>query len=77
MALANCGYLPPHPPEVDIVFKYILPLAIPMLLLSANMFRIVRETGALLPAFLLGTATTVVSSWLGKSDVCASVRRDA
>ena len=66
MALANFGYLPPHPPEVDIVFKFILPLAIPMLLLSANLFRIVKETGSLLPAFLLGTATTVVSSYLGE-----------
>jgi uncharacterized membrane protein len=66
MALANLGYLPPHPPEVDIVFKYILPLAIPMLLLSANVFRILRETGPLLLAFLLGTAATVASSYLGK-----------
>lgn len=70
MALANFGYLPPHPPEVDIVFKYILPLAIPLLLLSANLFRILRETGPLLAAFLLGTATTVVSSYAGR---CGSV----
>lgn len=44
----------PPPPEVDVVFKFILPLAIPMLLLSANIFRILRETGQLLKAFLLG-----------------------
>lgn len=74
MALANCGYLPPHPPEVDVVFKFILPLAIPMLLLSANIFRILRETGPLLLAFLLGTATTVASSYLGECSWAAGRR---
>lgn len=42
MALANTGYLPPHPPEAAAVFKYLLPLAIPMLLLSADLRRILR-----------------------------------
>jgi uncharacterized membrane protein len=64
MALANFGYLPPHPPEVDHVFKFILPLAIPMLLYSANVLRIVRETGRLLVAFLLGSACTLAGSVL-------------
>lgn len=62
MFLANAGYLPPHPAEADIVFKYILPLAIPLLLLSANITRILHETGGLLLAFLLGTASTAVAS---------------
>lgn len=45
MALANCGYLPASthgPPEATVVFKYLLPLAIPMLLLSADLRRILR-----------------------------------
>jgi uncharacterized membrane protein len=67
MALANLGYLPPHPPEVDVVFKFLLPLAIPMLLLSANLARILTQTGPLLKAFLLGTATTIAASWAGES----------
>jgi uncharacterized membrane protein len=62
MFLANAGYLPPHPPEADLVFKYLLPLAVPMLLLSANIARILKETGGLLAAFLLGTATTAAAS---------------
>jgi uncharacterized membrane protein len=62
MFLANAGYLPPHPREADLVFKYLLPLAVPMLLLSANIGRILRETGPLLAAFLLGTATTAAAS---------------
>ncbi len=37
MALANSGYLPPHCKELKVVFDYILPLAIPMLLYSADL----------------------------------------
>jgi hypothetical protein len=37
MALANTGVLPPHPPELAAVYKFLLPLAIPMMLLSANL----------------------------------------
>ncbi|KIY99914.1 hypothetical protein MNEG_8047 [Monoraphidium neglectum] len=71
MALANCGYLPAPasaahagPAEVGAVFKFLLPLAIPMLLLSADLRRIIGETGRLLPAFLLGAACTAAGSVL-------------
>lgn len=37
MALANIGVLPPGAPELHVVYKYLLPLAIPMLLFSANL----------------------------------------
>ena len=39
MALANGGYLPPHPPEANVVFKFLL-------LLSADLRRIIRCAGA-------------------------------
>lgn len=42
MALANIGYMAPHPPQARVVFAYVLPLAIPMLLLSADLRRILR-----------------------------------
>lgn len=29
--------LPPHPPELNVVYGFVLPLAIPMLLFSANL----------------------------------------
>jgi uncharacterized membrane protein len=64
MALANLGYLPAHAPEVNHVFKFLLPLAIPMLLYSANLVKILSSTGRLLAAFLLGSACTVVGSIL-------------
>eukprot|EP00798_Chlamydomonas_sp_ICE-L_P030420 gene30420-35425_t len=37
MFMANTGLLPAGAPELDIVYKYLLPLAIPMLLMSADL----------------------------------------
>lgn len=37
MVLANAGLLPHDAPECGMVFKFILPLAIPMLLFSADL----------------------------------------
>lgn len=36
MFLANTGVLPPGAPELHAVYKYLLPLAIPMLLFQAD-----------------------------------------
>jgi len=69
MALANTGVLPPHPPEATVVFKFLLPLAVPMLLLAADLRRIVRETGRLLLAFLLGAATTTAGTLIAAAVV--------
>lgn len=38
----------------DMVFTYIIPLAIPLLLFNVNIARMIRESGRLLKAFLLG-----------------------
>ena len=35
--MANVGVLPHGAPELGVVYKFILPLAIPMLLFSANL----------------------------------------
>lgn len=35
--MANVGVLPQGAPELGVVYKFILPLAIPMLLFSANL----------------------------------------
>jgi hypothetical protein len=48
MALANFGYLPPECKELKIVFNYLLPLAIPMLLFSADLRCAGRRLGRLL-----------------------------
>ncbi|GAX86288.1 hypothetical protein CEUSTIGMA_g13700.t1 [Chlamydomonas eustigma] len=62
MVAVNVGMLPTNAPELKIVYKFILPLAIPLLLFSANLRRVISETGRLLPAFLLGSITTVLGS---------------
>ncbi|GIL89103.1 hypothetical protein Vretifemale_16972 [Volvox reticuliferus] len=62
MFLANVGLLPAGAPELHTVYKYLLPLAIPMLLFAADLRRILAETGRLLVAFLLGSAATLGGS---------------
>lgn len=42
-------------PLYDMVFTYVIPLAIPLLLFNVNIGRMIRESGRLLKAFLLGT----------------------
>jgi uncharacterized membrane protein len=37
MVAVNVGVLPFNAPEINIVYKFILPLAIPLLLFSANL----------------------------------------
>lgn len=64
MLLANIGVLPPGPKEMHVVYKFLLPLAIPMLLFSADLRRVLTETGRLLLAFLLGAAATIVGSYV-------------
>lgn len=45
VALVTCHVLPTASGAYDVVFDYIMPLAIPMVLLEANMKRIVKESG--------------------------------
>jgi len=55
-------------PIYDLVFTYVVPLAIPLLLFNVNIRRIVRESGRLLEAFLVGTAGICIgvalATWL-------------
>ncbi|MEW5307689.1 MAG: hypothetical protein WDW36_010067 [Sanguina aurantia] len=62
MLLANLGVISHDTCEAKVVYKVLLPLAIPLLLLTADMRRVLTETGRLLPAFLLGALATVVGS---------------
>ena len=49
----------------DIVWGYAVPMAIPLLLLQANMTKIWRETGRMLFVFLIGSAGTICGALLG------------
>jgi len=55
-------------PLYNLVFTYVVPLAIPLLLFNVNLKRIIRESGRLLEAFLVGTLGitigVAVATWL-------------
>jgi hypothetical protein len=62
LILVNVGILPVEAPLYNSVNKFLVPLAVPMLLLGADLRRVFRDTGSLLAAFLIGTFATVTST---------------
>jgi uncharacterized membrane protein len=60
--LSNLGILPVTASTYDVVWSYLVPLAIPLLLLKADLWRITQETGSLLVAYLLGIVGTVLGT---------------
>ena len=66
LVLVNTNVIPSHAPVFDdIIWGYAVPIAIPLLLLQANMSKIWRETGRLLFIFLIGAAGTVCGAVAG------------
>ncbi len=65
MLLANVRVLPFESPAYGFVVAYLVPAAIPLLLLNADLKRVFRETGPTLLAFLAGTAGTMLGAALG------------
>ena len=64
MVLSNVGFLPTESLSYDIVWDYIIPLTIPLLLMKTDVRRIVRETGRMFWAFHISTLGTVLGSIL-------------
>ena len=62
MLLSNLGVIPVRAPAYDVVWSYLVPLAIPLLLLRADLRRILREAGPTLLAFAVGAVGTVVGT---------------
>jgi len=62
MALCNLGLLPKDSLVYNTVLKWLVPLAIPLLLLDADLKRCLRTTGSLLKAFLVGSVGTVLGT---------------
>ena len=67
MALANAGIIPHKAALYDGVAQYLVPAAIPLLLLRADFRTIFSESGPTLVAFLVATVATVVGSFVGAS----------
>jgi len=57
--LSNLRIIPTAAPAYDVVWQYLVPIAIPLLLFQADLKRIFREAGATLLAFVIGGAGVV------------------
>ncbi|UBM63546.1 DUF819 family protein [Candidatus Sulfidibacterium hydrothermale] len=60
--LSNLSIIPTQSSTYDIVWSYLVPLAVPLLLFKANIRRIIKEAGPTLIAFGIGAVGTVVGT---------------
>jgi uncharacterized membrane protein len=65
IVLANLRIIPTVAPVYDVVWDYLVPIAIPLLLFHANLKRIFTESGPTLIAFVIGSASVVVGVAVG------------
>lgn len=65
MALSNFNIIPIESPVYDTVWGYVVPLAIPLLLLQCNIKKIWKESGRILIIFLISSIGTVAGSIIG------------
>ncbi|EKX38319.1 hypothetical protein GUITHDRAFT_115468 [Guillardia theta CCMP2712] len=64
LILVNCGVLPTSAPAYNTVNKFLVPLAVPLLLFSADLRKVMKDTGSLLLAFFIGAFATLASTVL-------------
>ncbi|KAL1339653.1 hypothetical protein AAHE18_U054200 [Arachis hypogaea] len=62
LAASNVGIVSSKASAYDVVLKFLLPLAVPLLLFRADLRRVVKSTGTLLLAFLLGSVATTIGT---------------
>lgn len=62
LAASNLGIIPYEAPAYSIVLEFLLPLSVPLLLFRADLRRVIRSTGTLLLAFLLGSVASIVGT---------------
>ena len=60
--LSNLSIIPTDAPSYDVVWSYLVPIAIPLLLFKADMRRIIKEAGPTLLAFFFGAIGTVLGT---------------
>lgn len=65
MVLANIGVMPHTAPLYDTIAAYLVPAAIPLLLLRADFRTIFSESGPMLLAFLVATVATALGAMAG------------
>ncbi|XP_010941163.1 uncharacterized protein [Elaeis guineensis] len=62
LAASSTGILASDAPAYKVVLEYLLPLAVPLLLFNADLRRVLRSTGTLLLAFLVGSVATTIGT---------------
>jgi uncharacterized membrane protein len=67
IVLANLRIIPTAAPVYDVVWDYLVPIAIPLLLFHADLKRIFKESGPTLIAFIIGGAAVVLGVFIGIS----------
>ena len=60
--LSNLSIIPTEAPTYDIVWAYLVPIAIPLLLFKADLRRIIKEAGPTLLAFVFGAIGTILGT---------------
>lgn len=60
--LSNVGVMPTDAPAYAVVNKFLLPLAVPLLLLTADMKRVLTATGRVLGCFFVGAMGTTLGT---------------
>ena len=60
MLMSNLGLIPTQAATYDIVWEYVVPLAIPLLLMKMDIRKIIKETGRMFGAFHLSALGSVV-----------------
>ncbi|MCG8579150.1 MAG: DUF819 family protein [Bacteroidales bacterium] len=71
--LAMAGFVPVGSgtgvsvPVYDMVFDYFIPISIPLLLFSSNIVKIIKESGKLLLAFIIGAIGVVLGCFIAFS----------
>ncbi len=64
MAMTNLKIMPTGAPAYQVVDKYLVPMAIPLLLFRANIFRIIKETGSMFLAFHISVLGTILGAFV-------------
>jgi uncharacterized membrane protein len=65
IVLANLRIIPTKAPAYDVVWEYLVPIAIVLLLFEADLKKIIRESGPTLIAFIIGSAAVVAGTTIG------------
>lgn len=63
--LSNINVLPAASPAYDLIWTYLVPLAIALFLIKADLITIVKDGGRTLIAFTCGAVGTVIGAYIG------------